>query len=194
VTAFAVAGGRSRRMGRDKALLPWAGATLLDHTLDRLRAVCDDVRILCGPEARYAERGLPLVRDALPDAGPLAGVLAGLDALGGDAGAARAAALFLAIDLPVVPPALLVRLLGLLAGHDAVVPVLDAGPQPLCAVYAAGCADSIRRRLARGERKMTCFWPDVRVREVGAERLREFGDPQALFLNLNSPRDYAGET
>ena len=68
---FAVAGGKSARMGRDKALLPWRGTTLLDHALDRLRRTCPEVRILCGPEPRYGDRGVPVVLDAIPDGGRL---------------------------------------------------------------------------------------------------------------------------
>jgi molybdopterin-guanine dinucleotide biosynthesis protein A len=57
VVGFVVAGGGSRRMGRDKALVPWAEGDLLGHALARLRAVTGDVRILCGPEPRYRDGG-----------------------------------------------------------------------------------------------------------------------------------------
>jgi molybdopterin-guanine dinucleotide biosynthesis protein A len=171
-------------MGRDKALLPWGAATLLDHALDRLRAVSPDVRILSGPEPRYGERGLPVVLDALAGAGPLAGVYAGLASAPGRAG------VFLAVDLPFVPPALLSRLLELARDFDAVVPVTADGAHPLCAVYGPGCLEPIRRRLAAGERKMTCFWPDVRVRQPGPAEIAAFGDPTALLRNVNAPEDY----
>lgn len=183
---FAVAGGRSRRMGRDKALLPWGTGTLLDHTLARLREACGDVRILCGPEPRYADRGVPEYVDEVADAGALGGVLTGLSRIG-DA----TSGLFLAVDLPHVPVALLRHLLALVADFDAVVPVSAAGPEPLAAVYASSCLEPIRTRLARAEFKMTCFWPDVRVREVCVPELQAFGDPALLFRNLNTPDDYA---
>ena len=57
---FAVAGGRSQRMGRDKALLPWADTDLLGHALARLGRMADEVRILPGPERRYTDRGVAL--------------------------------------------------------------------------------------------------------------------------------------
>jgi molybdopterin-guanine dinucleotide biosynthesis protein A len=181
---FVVAGGLSTRMGRDKALLPWRGTTLLDHALARLDAVCADVRILCGPAARYEDRGRPLVRDEIPDAGPLAAIAAGLRAAG------RAAGLFLAVDLPGVPIDLL-RMLAMSDGEaDADVPVIDEGPQPLCALYGPQCLRVIDARLAAGERKMTSFWPDLRVRTVGQEALSRFGDPAHIFRNVNAPSDY----
>ena len=183
---FVVAGGRSLRMGRDKALLPWDKTTLLDHAITRLRAVCDDVRILSGETVRYADRGLPVLVDALPDAGPLAGVLAGLEALRDEPG------LFLAVDLPFVPSPLLRRLVELSQGHDAAVPVTGDGAHPLCAVYRPSCAGPIRRRLEAGGRRMTCFWPDVTLCKVSEADLRAHGDPEELLRNLNRPEDYEG--
>ena len=183
---FAVAGGRSVRMGRDKALLPWGSGTLLDHALDRLRSVCSEVCILGGREPRYADRGVPVLLDGVPGGGPLAGVAAGLESSGGRPG------LFLAVDLPLVPASLLRRLLELASGLDAVVPVTDDGPQPLCAVYGPACLAPIRRRLEAGERKMTCFWPDVRVRQALSVELSGYGDPALVFRNLNTLEDYEG--
>jgi molybdopterin-guanine dinucleotide biosynthesis protein A len=183
---FAVAGGQSLRMGRDKALLPWGASTLLDHTLDRLRAACSEVRILSGAELRYTDRGLPVLADSFPGGGPLAGVCAGLGSSGNRIG------LFLAVDLPFVPAALLLRLLELAEGADAAVPVSEDGTQPLCAAYGPACLGPIRHRLQAGERKMTCFWPDVRVKRVGSAELSAFGDPAAVFRNLNTLDDYEG--
>jgi molybdopterin-guanine dinucleotide biosynthesis protein A len=180
---FAVAGGRSRRMGRDKALLAWEGTDLLGHTLDRLRAVCRQVRILSGAERRYADRGVPVVLDPTRDAGSLAGIVAGLEA-------AEGAGVFLGLDLPFVPASLLAHLLALADGADAVVPVSPGGPEPLCAVYGHGCLAPARRCIAEGRLKMTAFWPEVRVRHVGTADLAAFGDPGHLFRNLNTPEEY----
>ena len=182
---FVVAGGQSRRMGRDKALLPWGAATLLDHALDRLRACCGRVEILCGPVPRYADRGVPVVPDVDPGAGPLGGVMTGLTRAGDGVG------LFLAVDLPDVPVALLQHLIAGAAEADAVVPVTARGAEPLCAAYSAACLEPIRKRIAAGELKMTAFWPDVRLREVREGELARFGDPAAMFRNLNAPNDLA---
>jgi len=181
---FAVAGGRSRRMGQDKALLPWGDSDLLGHALARLSGVVDEVGILPGAERRYTDRGVAEHLDAAPDQGPLAGLLAALE------GAPGRAALLLGIDLPLVPSRLLERLVALTGGADAVVPVSPRGPEPLCAVYDTACLDHVRRHVAAGDLKMTVFWPDVRVREVGPEELEVFGAPAELFLNVNAPEDY----
>jgi molybdopterin-guanine dinucleotide biosynthesis protein A len=172
-------------MGRDKALLPWGHRTLLDHAVDRLRAVTDDVRVLCGPEARYESYGATVVPDAVSGQGALGGVLSGLLTLD------RPLGLFLAVDLPAVPAALLEALLAAAPGFDAVVPMWSHGPEPLCAVYSGACLQPIRRKLAAGDAKMTGFWPEVRVREWGPAEIGAFGEPATLFANLNSPEDYA---
>ena len=183
---FVVAGGRSLRMGSDKALLPWGGTDLLDHAIARLGLVTADVRILCGPVPRYLDRSVPVVTDGIADAGPLAGVLAGL------AAAPARSALVLAVDLPLVPVALLARLAALQAEADAVVPFSNRGPEPLCALYGPGCLGPIHDRVAAGDLGMTSFWPDVRVRRVTPDEIACFGDPGRLFRNLNTPGDVDG--
>lgn len=183
---FVLAGGQSRRMGRDKALLPWGGATLLEHALARLRPLCDEVFVLCGPGARYAELGAPLLLDPVADQGPLAGLLAGLERLDQRPG------LFLAVDVPRVPTELLASLLSAVAGHAAAVPVLEGGPEPLVAAYSRACLEPARRRFAAGERRLTCFWPDVDVHRLGPDELVRFGPPERVFANWNAPGDDTG--
>ncbi|PYQ11046.1 MAG: molybdenum cofactor guanylyltransferase [Acidobacteria bacterium] len=183
-TGFVVAGGRSARMGLDKALLPWGDGTLLDHALRRLQAVCGEARILSGPEPRYVDRGVPVITDIVKNAGPLAGIHAGLLHLDAPAG------LFLAVDVPLVPSVVLAALLRASDGHDAAVPVVNGQPEPLCAVYRQSCREAVARRLEGGERKMTSFWPDVRVRTLDEAELAAFGDPAGMFRNLNTLEEY----
>ena len=182
---FVVAGGRSRRMGRDKALLGWGGATLLDHAIRRLEKVCSDVRVLSGLQRRYTDRGRAVVVDAAPQEGPLGGLAAAL------AAAAPRPALILAVDMPFVTADVLRHLVEALPGWDAAVPVPGAGPEPLCAAYGADCLEPVRASLAAGERKMTAFWARVRVRTLSEAELSRFGPPDRLFRNLNDPSEYA---
>jgi molybdopterin-guanine dinucleotide biosynthesis protein A len=184
VVGFVVAGGRSTRMGRDKALLPWAQGTLLDHAVARLRGACADVHILSGPSPRYQDRGLPVHTDAVVDAGPLGGLLTALEAADGRP------VLLLGVDLPFVPEALLRALAAAAPAWDVVSPVLASRPEPLCASYGAAAAVPVRDRLEAGDYKMTSFWPSVRVRTLAEDELRAFGDPPSLFRNLNDPAAY----
>ena len=188
---FVAAGGLSTRMGVDKSLLSWGDTTLLDHAIARLEVVCRGVRILCGPEPRYGDRGRQLVVDE-PGSnrrfGPLAGLAAAL------ASAADADALLLGVDLPHVTVELLRTVAHAAAAGDAdaVVPVTSRGPEPLCALYRPRCLPAIRARLQSGDTRMTSFWPDVRVHRLEGDRLAALGDERRLFLNVNAPADYAG--
>jgi molybdopterin-guanine dinucleotide biosynthesis protein A len=147
------------------------------------------VVILCGPEPRYADRGVPVAVDVAAGKGPLGALMTGLRHLRGGAGPA----VLLAVDLPDVPAALLAHLVALLPGHDLVVPVTARGPEPLCAVYAATCLPPVEEAVGTGDLKMTSFWPAVRRREVGEAELAHFGDPAALFRNINTPGDLTPE-
>ena len=184
IVGFVVAGGQSRRMGRDKALLPWRNGTLLDHSITRLRAVCREVRVLSGGERRYADRGLPVDVDEIADGGPLAALAAAL------AVAAPRSVLLLGVDMPFVTVPLLVHLRDAAGGADAAVPVLAAGAEPLCAVYGATCGGAVQEALAAGSRKMTSFWPRVRVRRLDEGELGRFGPLDRLFRNVNDPSEY----
>jgi molybdopterin-guanine dinucleotide biosynthesis protein A len=192
VVAYVLAGGQSRRMGRDKALLPWGEATLLDHSLSRLReATTRAPAILSGPEPRHADRGVPVFPDAVAEAGPLGGVLTGLERLPPDADYG----LFLAVDLPLVPVDLLRRLASRAEqGIDAVVAISPSGPEPLCAVYGRTCLEAVRQSVEAGELKMTSFWTKVCVHALYELALAEFGDPRSLFRNVNSVSDYQALT
>jgi molybdopterin-guanine dinucleotide biosynthesis protein A len=173
-------------MIQDKATLAWTSGDLLDHTLARLAAISPDVRILCGPSARYADRGRPVLTDVVPDAGAVAGLITALRAL-----RPGEPAVALAVDLPLVPAELLAHLLALAPEFDAVVPVSPRGAEPFCAVYRDTCRPAVERALSAGRLKMTAFWSEVKVREVATAELARFGDPEALFLNVNTPEDYA---
>jgi molybdopterin-guanine dinucleotide biosynthesis protein A len=184
LVGFAAAGGRSRRMGRDKARLPWGDTDLLGHTLARLRAVADEVCLLSGPERRHVDRGVPVLVDSSPDLGPLGGLLAALESVPGRA------ALVVAIDLPLVPAALLAHLRACAADVDLVVPASPRGPEPLCALYGPACLEPVRRSVEEGRLQMTAFWGEVRVRTVGVDEVGAFGDPESVFLNVNDRADY----
>jgi molybdopterin-guanine dinucleotide biosynthesis protein A len=124
--------------------------------------------------------------DVVREAGALGGLLTGLRRLSGGA-----PGLFLAVDLPLVPSALLRHLLARAVGCDAAIPRSPGGPEPLCAVYRRSCLAAVERRIADSDFKMTSFWNDVTVREIPTTELARFGDPATIFSNLNTPDDYA---
>jgi len=197
-----LAGGQSRRMGRDKALLSVGGSTLLEHALAQLAPLVSRLFVGTGAEVRYAEQLAAFDATAVldrPTYGAGAGPLAGLEAILSAAAAAGAKrVLLLACDLPHVKTGHLETLLAASRGADVTIGCDAGGDQPLVGVYDLGCLPAVQRALARGERRADSFFAStgpeqhsLRVRRVDADVLAP-GASTSLFHNLNGPEDVAG--
>ena len=198
LTLIINAGGQSRRMGTDKALLPVPphAAPLIAHVAARL-APLEVTRLLVVTNDRTlpARAGLPpatrFVPDAYPDTGTLGGIATGLQHAPGWA-------VVVACDLPLVSAPLFQMLIEL-AGEqengaerwDAIVPVVDGYEEPLHALYHRRCLPAIAARLAAGQRRVISFMPDVRTRYVPEERLRTVDPTLRSFFNTNTPEEWA---
>lgn len=144
MSGVVLAGGASRRMGSDKALLAVDGERLVDRAVRVLRACCDDVIVAAGPSRRLGGLGVPQTRDG--GRGPLDGIVAGLEA------AEHELVAVLAVDLPAADADVFTRLAGAWCGQAAVVPRVDGRLQPLHGVWARASAPALRARLAAGQR------------------------------------------
>jgi molybdopterin-guanine dinucleotide biosynthesis protein A len=177
---FVLTGGASTRMGRDKALLPMGGRTLVEQVAEAVREAAGSATLVGAPD-RYWALGLPAVADTLEPCGPLGGILTALRYTNSDWN------LVVACDLPGAGAELLKELLGAAraADADALVPVGASGlPEPLCAVYHRRAAAAIEAALRRGVRKVTEALEGLRVESYAV------GDAGA-FHNLNTPEDWA---
>jgi molybdopterin-guanine dinucleotide biosynthesis protein A len=186
VDGFVLAGGRSSRMGREKALLEIGGEPLVLRAARLLDSVCGKTAII-GPPERYGGFGFPAVADDHPGLGPLGGIATALS---------RAAAswnLILACDLPYLSGEWLRFLIQRARVSHALVvlPESAAGPEPLCAAYHREGATAIRAAIARGERKVTRALDDLPVERILPGEIREFDPRGVLFQNLNAPEEYA---
>ena len=148
MNAFILAGGRSTRMGRDKALLKWHGRTLIEHALDKMRALNTHPRIL----GSRPDLGCfaPVIPDNFPGRGPLGGIEAALSLTDTDLN------LFLPVDLPLLPMEFLRWMIARAAITNAVatIPSLGGRPHPLCAIYHRRLLPGIRAGLAQGDAKV----------------------------------------
>ena len=188
-TVIILAGGRSTRLGRDKASEVLEGRTLLQRAVDDTSPLADAYVIVTAKGQALPEIDSEVlvhtVEDAYTDTGALGGIYTGLLALGDSPGAA----LVVACDMPLLQPALLRELVRLAPGHDAVVPMLDGLPEPLCAVYTAACAEPARRLLDRGSYKVAGLLDEVNALRVPEGEWRLL-DPDGLsFLNINREED-----
>lgn len=183
-----LAGGESRRYGSPKALATVGGARIIDRVRAALAAAVDDVALVANDAALYADLRLPTRPDAQRGLGTLGGILSALLWAREER---RPGALVVACDMPFLSPPLLRRLLAGAADADVVAPESGGrrGLEPLCAWYGVGCVPAIEAEVERGERHIIGFFDDVRVRRIPLAEVRAFGDPDVLFLNVNTPAE-----
>ena len=189
ITAVILAGGRSRRLGRDKAVEPFAGEPLIRRVIRRASeaVVTQHVVVVVADPSRAAalplDDGHQTAVDVFPDCGSLGGIYTGLNA------SSTEWALVTACDMPFLSAPLLANMAGLRDGVDAVVPVVDGRPEPTHALYSRRCLPAIESRLRAGQLKISGFFDDVGVRYVPESDIRRF-DPDLLsFFNINRPED-----
>jgi len=182
VAGFVLAGGRSRRMGRDKALLPYGDATLLEHALATLRDVCDDV-VIAGSRDDLSAFA-PVIADEFVECGPLGGMHAALAQSQLDWN------LFLAVDMPRVTAEHLHKLLAQPRSVSTRAVFAQAGGrlQPLCGLYHRELAGKMAQALAEGKRAVI---PVLESITDAHGLLRVDFEDAAAFLNMNTPEDMA---
>ncbi len=197
VTGIIVAGGRSSRMGQDKALLEIQGATMLERTAAALEQVTERVIVVTRDGQGYGTIGLENVPDVYPGMGPLSGIHAGLSASGTEWG------IVIACDMPFVQPEVLHVLLAVtekwaeLQGTtepalQAVISSVDGRIHPLLAVYHQSVLPSAEECLRSGRLRLTDWLDKLNVRYAKVEDLPGVSEDiwhKATF-NMNNPQDY----
>ena len=189
VSAIVLAGGLSRRLGRDKALEPFGGEPLISRVIGRLATLTDETVVVVNNDARAAELPLPAgaktAVDIYPDSGSLGGIFTGLTAASNEWG------FVVACDMPFLNTALIKHILSLRHDHDAVVPTLDGYPEPTHSAYSKACLPHIERRLEAGQLRIARFFDDVRVRYVQDDEVDALDADRLSFFNVNTPDDLA---
>ena len=184
VSAFVVAGGKSSRMGQDKALLKLAGRTLLERILKLAGGVSREVRVV-GNTAKFAAFA-PVIEDVFRDQGPLAGIHAALRSTSTDLN------LVLAVDLPFLDADFLRYLIAQARATTALVTVPRAGGawQTLCAVYRRAFAEYAEESLRQGKNKIDPLFARVQTKVIEESELLQHGFSPGLFRNLNTPEEF----
>lgn len=189
VTGIILAGGLSRRLGRDKAVEPIDGQPLVGRVMDALSGIADELVVVVNTPQRGQE--LPLrdsavvAVDIYPNAGSLGGIFTGLSSASNQWG------IVVACDMPFLNLDLLSYLLSFRESHDAVVPVLDGRPEPTHAAYSKVCLSAIKARLEANDLKIARFFDDVRVKYVSQRRVEEIDPRRRSFFNVNTEEDLA---
>ena len=184
LTAFVLAGGRSTRMGTDKAFLEIGGETLLARAIRTLEAVASDVRIVGSADKFGGDR--PVVEDIYRGCGPLGGIHAALSTSPTEMN------LMLAVDLPFIDAQFLNFMIGRARACDAIVTVPRSGGrfQPLCAVYRKSFAVVAEEALRVGQNKIDSLFPSITTLVVEQSELEAEGFSPEIFRNLNTSADW----
>ena len=189
-TGVILAGGQATRYGGlPKGLERVAGERVIDRVANVLAQTTDELLLIANDaSASTWLPGVRVERDVRPGFGSLGGILSGVVHAGQPA-------LIVAWDMPFVPAGLLAALrdLGERDHADAAVPESGSrrGVEPLCAYYTPACVAPIERQIDRGDLRVVGFYDDIRLARLDAELVRGFGDPERLFMNINTPDELA---
>ncbi len=176
--AIILAGGQSRRMQREKSLLPVNGCAMIEAIIAQIAPHFDSIIISAVERNKFAFLGLPTVEDEQPGRGPLLAILSALRF------SPHAVNFFLACDIPAIHVPFMKKMLSLADGADIVVPCYRDGKfEPLFAIYNRRIIPVIERQVAGGDLKIARLYPDCRTQTVPM-------DGQKWFRNLNTIEEY----
>jgi molybdopterin-guanine dinucleotide biosynthesis protein A len=177
-TAIVLAGGLSKRMGRDKSMLMIEGKPMIQHICDSLRPWFREILVSANDASRYAFLNLPVIGDRLPGQGPLMGIASTM------AKSVYDHSFVTACDIPRIDTALMLKMLRMSRGFDGIVPRGDNSQyEPLFAVYRKTMMGTFNKLLAAGERKIDRAYPLCRMGYADLP-------PQRTLTNINTMQDY----
>ncbi|HUR37786.1 MAG TPA: molybdenum cofactor guanylyltransferase [Terriglobales bacterium] len=186
ITGFIIAGGKSSRMGTEKALLSIHGKTLIDIAIGQARSICEDI-LIAGPKETFSAYGR-IVTDIYKDCGPLGGIHAALGRSETELN------LMIAVDTPFLSKEFLVYLAAEARRTKTMVtlPRTVAGLQPLCAIYSLDFLPVAEKALQEKRLKLDALFHPATTHVVDLEHaeMKQRGFNAALFDNLNTREDY----
>jgi len=180
ITAIILTGGKSSRMGADKALLELEGDTLLTRAVSLCSKFCDEILISSNAE-EHRIGPYRLVADEVKDCGPMGGIYSCLKESSNDWN------FVLSVDAPFVIRDFVEFLVSQTSDYDAVIPVHSGKKEPLIALYNKNMVDELKMQLDSGNYKMQFFLNSLRTNLLDSEEWLK--NVPNLFQNLNYPED-----
>lgn len=186
ISGVILAGGKSKRLGMDKALLGLGGRPLIASIVEKLRQLSDDILVVGEHRDLYDRLNVRSVEDVYPGHGALGGIYSGLRA------SRFERALVVAYDMPFLDLRLLRYMILLGKGYDVLIPRTPQGTEPLHAIYSKRCIKPIGELIsASGTARIVHFFDRVRVRYVEPNEIALFDPHYLSFFNINTPKDLA---
>jgi molybdopterin-guanine dinucleotide biosynthesis protein A len=184
VSAAIMAGGKSKRMGQDKAWIELDGEPLIARVASVLAAVADEV-IIVANDPKYDSLGLQVVRDRYPTGGALGGIATGVGA------ATHDTVLVAACDMPFLSPEVWRLILGHSGEADVVIPKIGGEYETLHALYTRACIPHMARAIAENRLRVISFFEQVRLLAIEEPELRAVDPTLRAFTNVNTPEELA---
>jgi Molybdopterin-guanine dinucleotide biosynthesis protein A len=188
LTVVVQAGGESRRMGQNKALIPFLGRPLIERVIERVKPLAEELLVTTNQPEELGFIGCPLIKDVIPGKGALGGLYTALYA------ASSAIVVVVACDMPFVSPALLQAEIDLLndLNADVVIPSSQEGLEPFHSVYRREtCLPEIRNAIDTDQKRIISWFPAVHVRVMTAEEVGKYDPARQAFLNINTTEELA---
>jgi molybdopterin-guanine dinucleotide biosynthesis protein A len=182
ISCAILSGGRSKRMGRDKATLLVAGRTLLRRTYDIVRPIFSDIMVVSSFHNAVEGVDARIIPDVLPIRGTMTGVVSALLSSG------TPHVFALGCDMPFLNEEAIRFTISEFSGEDLLIPWTDAGYEPLHAIYSRSCISPMLTAIERGHFKMTSLLPFLRVRILPAGPLF-VNNGISVFTNVNTEED-----
>lgn len=184
VSGVILAGGKSSRMGSNKALLPYKGGRFIEAIHRQLSEIFEEVLLVTNNPEQYEFLPCRKVADLFPGVGALAGIHAGLHH------SANPAIFAVACDMPYLNNDLVRYLAGRADSGSVLIPEGPTGLEPLHAVYGKGCLAAIEETLMHGEKRILSFFDKVNTVKINTEQIAGFDPSFASFSNINTPEEY----
>ena len=183
-SAVVLVGGKSSRMGRPKALLPFDGEPLIVHVVRARKKMFAETVVVAAPDQELPSLPAVLVRDEVAYQGPVSGIYHGLKA------ATKEVCFVTSCDAPFLNLQLISQLLAQISDCDVVVPYWQERFQPLHAVYRTSVVPLLKNQLERGELRPIFLYDKVRTRKIPEQEIRRLDSEGLSLLNMNSPAEY----
>lgn len=184
ITCILLAGGNSRRMGSNKALLPYEGGRFIEAIHRQMAALFREVLLVTNTPELFDFLPCRKIPDLIPGMGALSGIHSGLRHSG------LPYVFAVACDMPYLNPDLIRHLASLADGFDVVIPETGKGLEPLHAIYGKDSLSPIEEALHAGKGRIVSFFDKVRIRKVTREEVSRFDPEFQSFRNINTPEDY----
>ena len=188
ISGIILAGGKSTRYGRNKALVEINGIRLIERVIRVMEPLFERLIIITNTPQDYAYLKLPMVEDLIKGLGPLGGVFTGLQTMSDDAG------FFVACDMPFLSGALIHHMVDVMEDFDAVVPKVDWKIEALHAIYTKHCIPAIKKLIDNKDYQVIKFFQSVRVRYLNKEEILDFDPEMKSFFNINRPEELLNTT